>query len=91
MIMGDSTSVEQVLPVKTPPLGKAARQSLIWSGAFTIFRDVAQFVTMIFLVRIVSPWISKHPLVRQHPDSRSPAARSIAGRLASSFHGRYPC
>ncbi len=38
-----------------PSLGASARASLLWGGGFTILRDVAQFATMLVLVRLLSP------------------------------------
>jgi O-antigen/teichoic acid export membrane protein len=40
---------------KTENLGISARASLLWGGGFTILRDVAQFGTMLVLVRLLSP------------------------------------
>lgn len=36
-------------------LGKSARASILWGGGFTLLRDVAQFATMLVLVRLLSP------------------------------------
>ena len=36
-------------------LGNSARASLLWAGGFTLLRDVAQFGTMLILVRLLSP------------------------------------
>ncbi len=36
-------------------LGKSAKASILWGGGFTMLRDVAQFATMIALVRLLSP------------------------------------
>jgi O-antigen/teichoic acid export membrane protein len=35
--------------------GPAARAALLWGGLFTLVRDVLQFVTMLVLVRMLSP------------------------------------
>lgn len=42
---------------KPPPLslGASARTSLLWGGGFTVIRDVAQFATMLALVRLLTP------------------------------------
>lgn len=42
-------------PTKEQGLGKSARASILWGGGFTLLRDVAQFVTMLILVRVLSP------------------------------------
>ncbi|MDP2829676.1 MAG: oligosaccharide flippase family protein [Sulfuricellaceae bacterium] len=36
-------------------LGQAARSSILWGGGFTLLRDVAQFATMLVLVRLLTP------------------------------------
>lgn len=36
-------------------LGTSARSALLWSGGFTLARDVAQFATMLLLVRLLTP------------------------------------
>lgn len=36
-------------------LGASARASLLWSGGFTLVRDIAQFATMLVLVRLLTP------------------------------------
>ena len=36
-------------------LGGSARESLLWSGGFTLLRDVVQLITMLILVRLLAP------------------------------------
>lgn len=36
-------------------LGASARASLLWGGGFTLLRDIAQFATMLVMVRLLSP------------------------------------
>ena len=36
-------------------LGASARASVLWGGGFTLIRDLLQFVTMLVLVRLLSP------------------------------------
>ena len=49
----------QVTPGPATPnqhsLGTSARASLLWSGGFTLLRDIAQFGVMLILVRLLSP------------------------------------
>src|SRR6185503_5056026 len=41
----------------TGPLRKSAQQAMLWSAGVTIARDVAQFVQMLILVRLLDPAI----------------------------------
>jgi O-antigen/teichoic acid export membrane protein len=40
---------------KWKSLGSSARASLMWSGGFTLLRDLAQFAVMLILVRLIGP------------------------------------
>ena len=42
-------------PSNEQGLGKSARASVLWGGGFTLLRDVAQFATMLVLVRLLAP------------------------------------
>lgn len=44
------------IPTTEPArLGESARAALLWGGGFTLMRDVAQFVTLLILVRLLTP------------------------------------